>query len=75
MEFDSVDLADWEVARTIAGTQLEPSALLTDLDWVSASVPGTVADAWRAAGRWQPEDTFDFDARPPQVQGPCASAG
>ncbi|MEY2415902.1 MAG: beta-mannosidase, partial [Ilumatobacteraceae bacterium] len=62
MEFENVDLADWEVARTAAGAHLEPSTLPMDLDWVSAPVPGTVADAWRAAGRWQADSTFDFDA-------------
>ena len=62
MEFEGVDLADWEVARAAAGAHLEPSTLPMDLDWVSAPVPGTVADAWRTAGRWSVDDAFDFDA-------------
>jgi len=62
MEFEAVDLADWEVARTGAGAYLEPSTLPMDLDWVSAPMPGTAANAWRTAGRWQADAVFDFDA-------------
>jgi beta-mannosidase len=62
MASESIQLTEWEVAPTVAGEHLEPTSLPRDLLWVSASVPGTVADAWRAAGRWSTDDNFDFDA-------------
>ena len=61
MASDSLELSEWEVARTVAGDHLQPSTLPDDLESISAPVPGTVADAWRSAGRWSVDDDFDFD--------------
>ena len=62
MPRELLELTDWQVARTGAGEFRAPGELPIDLDWVAAQVPGTVAGAWRAAGRWSVDDEFDFDA-------------
>jgi beta-mannosidase len=62
MPAELLELTDWEIARTGADEYGAPGELPVDLDWVPARVPGTVAGAWRAAGRWSMHDEFDFDA-------------
>lgn len=42
---DLLDGARWRLARTDAGSVLDPADLREDLDWVDAVVPGTVATA------------------------------
>ncbi|MEW1931724.1 glycoside hydrolase family 2 protein [Rhodococcus sp. NPDC079359] len=42
---DLLDGARWRLARTDAGSVLDPADLREDLDWVVAMVPGTVATA------------------------------
>lgn len=56
--------ADWFLASTAAGTVTQPQFLgPLDLDWTPAQVPGTVAGALRAVGRWrageEDEDLLD----------------
>lgn len=41
----------WRCLSTPAGAFAAPSLLPADGDWLAAAVPGTVAGAWRAAGR------------------------
>lgn len=43
----------WHLALTAAGEAADPAALRPDLDWIPAPVPGTAAQALRAAGRWR----------------------
>jgi beta-mannosidase len=55
-------LADgWQLARSAPDAHAHPSAL-TGLEWLPASVPGTVAGALREAGVWQHGDPRDLDA-------------
>lgn len=61
MACDLLELTDWEVARTGAGQYARPSDLPDGVEWLAARVPGTVASAWRDAGRWSVDDSFDFD--------------
>ena len=49
----------WEVAFAPAGM---PRGDIGSLDWLPAQVPGTAAGALRAAGRWDFQQTRDFDA-------------
>lgn len=51
----------WECAESAAGTVAGPAALWerSDLDWMPAEVPGTVASALRAAGRTVGRESFD----------------
>ncbi|HYB23062.1 MAG TPA: hypothetical protein VED41_04645, partial [Solirubrobacteraceae bacterium] len=48
----------WQAASAPAAS--EPD--LDELEWLTASVPGTAAGALRDAGRWQPGEDHDFDA-------------
>ena len=41
---------DWSLAMTAAGDVASPDALGSGLDWLRATVPGTVAAALAAAG-------------------------
>jgi len=50
---------DWRWLETLAGAAQNPAALCADAAWLPAPVPGTVATAMRAAGRW------DDSAPPP----------
>lgn len=50
----------WTWAQTAAGAAQSPSALPAGMAWLPAPVPGTVASALRAAGRWD-------DAAPPPL--------
>ncbi len=45
-----------------ADTPSQPEALSTELRWVPAEVPGTVAGALRKQGSWSFDDRRDFDA-------------
>ncbi len=58
-----VVLSDWFLAATEPGAVADPAGL-TDapMEWIPASVPGTVASALRTAGRWSVDDQRDFDA-------------
>ena len=47
--------AEWTLCCTPPGAAPAPSALI-DRDWYAAPVPGTAAEALRAAGLWQLED-------------------
>jgi beta-mannosidase len=51
----------WECAETAAGAVAGPAALSghSDVDWIPAQVPGTVASALRAAGRPVHRDRLD----------------
>ncbi len=51
----------WETAAAAPGLRTDPSQL-DGLDWIAASVPGTVAAALRDAGRWRAGEPSDFDA-------------
>jgi beta-mannosidase len=42
----------WRLALTPAGSAATPDDLAPTLDWIAASVPGTAAQALRAAGRF-----------------------
>ena len=42
---DLLDGVRWQLARTDAGSVLDPGDLPADLDWTDAEVPGTVASA------------------------------
>ncbi|MBY4127458.1 beta-mannosidase [Rhodococcus fascians] len=42
---DLLDGVRWQLARTDAGSVLDPGDLTADLDWIDAEVPGTVASA------------------------------
>lgn len=42
----------WRMARVPAGTATHPDELPDDLDWIPATVPGTVAQALETAGLW-----------------------
>lgn len=56
----------WECASSPAGTITGPLDLgLSDLDWIPAEVPGTVAGALAAAGRWRwdEQDSAALDGR------------
>ncbi len=52
----------WQCVSTPAGACASPARLPSD-GWLDAAVPGTVASAWRAAGRLDPEHPppFAFD--------------
>lgn len=45
----------WRLALTAPGAARSPDALSPALDWVSATVPGTAAQALRDTGRWSAE--------------------
>lgn len=52
-ESSGVDLTQWQLARTAADAVRHPDQLILPNEaWVSASVPGTVADALNASGDW-----------------------
>lgn len=53
---------DWTFLETLAGAATHPRELGEDGHWLPAPVPGTVASALRAAGRW------DDSAPPPLHQ-------
>lgn len=44
--------AKWSLASTEAGAVASPDQLAANLDWIEAAVPGTVAAALSAAGKW-----------------------
>ncbi|WP_052077955.1 glycoside hydrolase family 2 protein [Rhodococcoides fascians] len=46
---DLLDGARWQLARTDAGSVLDPGDLPADLEWIDAEVPGTVASALGAS--------------------------
>ena len=50
----------WTLAQSAPSRWSLPSAIDAD-GWVAAIVPGTVAAALRATGRWQPDDDVGFD--------------
>jgi beta-mannosidase len=55
--------AAWELAELPDGSADDPAALSARaLDWIPAVVPGTVAAALAAAGRWTPDNQRDLDA-------------
>ena len=54
----------WQLALTVPGLASAPEALPRGLDWISATVPGTAAQALQSAGRWsidQPAPLHDRD--------------
>ncbi|MGN5480398.1 amino acid--[acyl-carrier-protein] ligase [Cupriavidus basilensis] len=51
---------EWSWVQTAAGAAKHPCELQPDAGWLPAPVPGTVASALRAAGRWD-------DAAPPSL--------
>src|SRR4051794_18130526 len=51
-----VSLTTWECARS------SPGGAMPDGDWLPIAVPGTVASALAAAGRWTIDDPLDADA-------------
>jgi beta-mannosidase len=53
--------AAWETARCEPGEYLDPSGI-ADLDWLPATVPGTVASALRDAGLWRQGEPIDLDS-------------
>jgi len=56
-------LDNWVLAPAAPDRIAEPSELNgMALDWIAAPVPGTVAQALLAAGRWDFEDRRDLDA-------------
>ncbi len=55
-----VAIAPWRLARTAPGAFAAPEDV--EAEWVAALVPGTVAAALAAAGRWTPDDAVGFDA-------------
>ena len=42
----------WQMAQTAAGTVANPAQLSASADWLTAKVPGTVAQTLQAAGQW-----------------------
>jgi beta-mannosidase len=55
--------SDWTMAASAPNEIAEPGQLHAHkLSWVPATVPGTVAAALQAAGRWDLDDEDDFDA-------------
>jgi beta-mannosidase len=61
---DAEQPGGWQVAATAPGAAADPAALEgLPLEWVSAMVPGTVAQALAAAGVWSLEQARDFDAQ------------
>ena len=50
----------WSCRPTPADAVTTPDQL-DEQGWVSATVPGTAAGAWRDAGRWAVPDAHDFD--------------
>lgn len=58
-----MELTDWQLACSGPGRFETPADALAGLDdWLTATVPGTVAGALRNAGRWSFDDVVDFDA-------------
>src|SRR6185295_12660815 len=56
-------LDNWVLASAAPDRIADPSELNSmELDWIAASVPGTVAQALLAARRWDLEDRRDLDA-------------
>lgn len=54
--------AGWELTWTAPGAAADPSSLRRRaVEWLRAPVPGTVASALRAAGRWDWASTRSFD--------------
>ncbi len=53
--------AGWELAGVSPGAAAAPDDL-AQVEWVPASVPGTVAAALQAQGRWRLGSADDFDA-------------
>lgn len=49
---DRLGASAWQLASTAADAVADPSGLAETFDWISAAVPGTVAAAKLAAGRW-----------------------
>jgi beta-mannosidase len=68
----------WEAAAAAPGSRTDPSQL-DGLDWIAASVPGTVAAALRDAGRWRVGESSDLDAEDwwfrTQFEAPPAARG
>ena len=53
----------WELLRTQPGAAASPEAVeALPGAWMPAEVPGTLASALRAQGRWDPEQPHDLDA-------------
>ncbi len=46
-------IAGWQLVVTASGEVIDPAGLPSSLDWISATVPGTAAQALQAAGRWR----------------------
>ncbi|OZD01813.1 beta-mannosidase [Rhodococcus sp. 06-235-1A] len=53
---DLLDGVRWRLARTDAGSVLDPGDLREDLDWIDAAVPGTVATALGDSLAVNPDD-------------------
>src|SRR6185437_8082866 len=48
-----VELTQWQITRTDAGSVTHPDQLrVPEESWIAASAPGTVAAALRSAGQW-----------------------
>jgi beta-mannosidase len=61
-EHDVLAIEDgWELAGCPPDADRDPGEL-SQLDWLPARVPGTVAGALRDAGRWHPGEERDLDA-------------
>ncbi len=50
--------AGWQLTCTPPGAVQTPADLPPSLDWITAPVPGTAAQALRDAGRWTPEHPY-----------------
>lgn len=57
---DLLDGVRWRLARTDAGSVLDPADLPPDLDWTDAEVPGTVASALGASRAAVTPDDHDW---------------
>ncbi|MCU1392755.1 MAG: glycosyl hydrolase [Ilumatobacteraceae bacterium] len=57
----TVLLDAWEVLRSAPGSVTSPDELDPSADWVHAPCPGTVASAWRDAGRWSDSAAVEID--------------
>ena len=52
----------WTCCATVAGTVTHIDQLANVTDWLPAEVPGTVAAALQASGKWDLAKLYDFDA-------------
>jgi beta-mannosidase len=58
-----MELSDWTCADFAPGTITDPTRLAAGSGtWIQAAVPGTVASALAAAGRWDFDHPLDLDA-------------